>query len=93
MKTDKHLNMKRLATVAYICMALSSTVYAIGLSKSQIKCCANADQQSVTWTYPDGTKYVTHDQYDCCETGCEIANGGEGDATALCTAKCDPNGN
>jgi len=92
MKTNKHLIMKRLATIAYICMALCSTLYAKNLSKKQIKCCENADQHAVTYTEPGGKQDITHDQYDCCMTGCMIANGGDDDKTWNCTWNCDPLG-
>ena len=55
---NKHLNMKKIIGIAYLCIALASSVYAVNAAygtTATFDQCYHADTNPVTFLNPDGT--------------------------------------
>jgi hypothetical protein len=85
MKNNKHKNKKIIVGVAWICVALVSSVYALDCTQGQADRCYNGP---FPVKFPGFSPPNTWNTADCCTTACMILNPSNSDAAGECSADC-----
>jgi hypothetical protein len=89
MKKNKHQNKKIIVGVAWLCVALVSSVYALDCPKGVEDRCNNGPYPvSFPGAGPGGSTVNTSNDADCCTTACMILNPSNSDAAGECAANC-----
>jgi hypothetical protein len=84
------INKKQIMLVAYICMAVASTAYAVNASAGMKNSCSKCTSERPVHFANDGTgaSYNATNQADCCTTACMIVNPGNSDGAGSCASDC-----